>query len=80
MFLNESLNVVGILLLTIAIAVGYVTLVSALSSVHPFFVLGLAVILSIFYPKALGEEIKKSAVLLKLLAITLMFIGFVLIT
>jgi len=77
--LNEILSVVSVLFITIATAIGYVTLVNALSSVEPFFVLLFAVILSIFYPKILKEEIGKSAVLLKLIAITLMFVGVILI-
>ncbi len=79
MFLNESINVVGVLLITIATAVGYITLVNALSSIQPFFVLSFAVILSIFYPKILKEEISKSTVLQKLIAIILMFVGAILI-
>lgn len=77
--LNEILNLVGVLLITIATAIGYVTLVNALSSVQPFFVLLFAVILSIFYPKILKEEIDKKTVLIKLIAITLMFVGVILI-
>jgi drug/metabolite transporter (DMT)-like permease len=57
-----------------------VTLVAALSSVQPFFVLLIAVVLSVFYPKILKEEIGKSAVLLKAVAILVMFAGAVLIT
>jgi len=78
--LNEMLNLVGVLLITIATAVGYVTLVSALSSIQPFFVLLLAVILTIFYPKILKEEIGKKSMFLKLFAIILMFVGAILIT
>ena len=78
--LNESLNLVGVLFITIATAVSYVTLVNALSSVQPFFVLLFVVILSIFYPKILKEEIGKSTVLLKFIAVVLMFIGAILIT
>jgi len=77
--LNEILALVGVILITIAMARGYVTLVNALSSVQPFFVLLIAVILTIFYPKILKEEIGKSTVLLKLVAITLMFIGVILV-
>jgi len=77
--LNESLNIVGVLLITIATSIGYVTLVNALSSVQPFFVLSFAVILSIFYPKFLKEEIGKSTILLKLVAMTIMFLGALLI-
>lgn len=77
---NETLNLFGVLSITIAVSIGYVTLVNALSSVQPFFVLLFAVILSIFYPAILKEEIGKSVIFQKLLAITLMFIGAILIT
>jgi len=79
--LNESLNLVGVLLITIAAAIGYITLVNTLSnSIQPLFVLFSAVILSIFYPRILKEEIGKSTILQKLIAIALMFTGAVLIT
>lgn len=78
--LNESLNIIAVLLITIATAVGPVTLVNALSSLQPFFVLLFAIILSIFYPRILKEEFNKSTVLLKLIAIALMFSGAILIT
>ncbi|MBZ9572835.1 DMT family transporter [Patescibacteria group bacterium] len=77
--LNGTLNFFAVLLITIAISVGYVTLVSALTSVQPFFVLLFAVVLSTFYPKILKEEITKRTMFIKLLAIILMFIGAVLI-
>lgn len=76
----EFLNLLALLLITIATSIGFVTLVNALSSIQPFFVLVLAVILSTFYPFFLKEEIGKSVILLKLSAILLMFIGAVLIT
>lgn len=77
---TEVLNLLAVLLITIATSVGYVTLVNALASVQPFFVLFLTVILSIFYPSILKEEIKKSIVFSKLLAVVLMFVGAILIT
>lgn len=76
---NESLNMTGVLLITIAASVGYVTLVNALASVQPFFVLLFAVILSMFYPKILKEEIGRSTIILKLVAIIMMFAGAMLI-
>lgn len=76
---NESLNLIGVLLITIATAIGYISLVSSLSSVEPFFVLLFAVILSIFYPKILKEEITRHTLEVKLIAIVVMFIGAVLI-
>lgn len=78
--LNELLNLSGILFITIAISLNSATLVSALSSIYPFFVLIFAVILSIFYPHILKEEIGKSTLAVKIIAIALIFIGVVLIT
>ncbi len=80
MFLNESLNTGSVLLITIATAVGPVTLVNALSSIQLLFVLLFSVILSIFYPEILKEEVRKLTILLKLLAIILMIAGAILIT
>lgn len=77
---SEIINFFGLLSLIIALSVGYVTLVNALASIESFFVLLFAVILSIFYPSILKEEIGKSIIALKLLAIVLMFIGALLIT
>lgn len=77
--LNESLTEVGGLLCTIAIAIGYVTLVKALSSIQSLFVFLFTIILTIFYPKILKEEIKKSIIFVKLAAIIIMFIGVILI-
>ncbi|MBI3334965.1 MAG: EamA family transporter [Candidatus Portnoybacteria bacterium] len=78
--LDESLTLTGILFLTIAMATGYVTLVNALTSIQPFFVLLSALLLSLFYPWILKEEIGKPAILLKFFAILSMFIGALLIT
>lgn len=80
MTLNESLALGASLLITIAASVGYVTLVNALSSVQPFFVLLFALVLSLFYPNILKEEIGKLTILLKFIAIILMFSGVIIIT
>ncbi|MBI4447608.1 DMT family transporter [Candidatus Woesearchaeota archaeon] len=78
---NQSLNVFGNLFINIATAFGFVTLVSALGAVQPFFVLIFAVGVSIFISKkALEEEINKSSLLLKLSAIILIVIGAISIT
>ena len=76
---NEVLNLFAVLFITIAMSIGYVTLVRALSSVSPLFVLFGAVILSRFYPFILKEEIGRSVILQKVLAIILMLIGAMLI-
>ena len=77
--LNESLAVVGILLFTIAMSKGSVTLIAALSSIQPFFVLIFAVSLSLFRPNILTEEINRSTIFLKTVAIIIMFAGAILI-
>ena len=78
-FLNQSLVIIGSILITVATAIGYVTLVNALVSVQAFFVLLFTIILGISYPKILKEDIKKSIVITKLIAIVLMFTGVLLI-
>ncbi len=78
-FLNQSLVIIGSILITVATAIGYVTLVNALVSVQAFFVLLFTIILGISYPKILKEDIKKSIIITKLIAIVLMFTGVLLI-
>ncbi|MCX6707796.1 MAG: DMT family transporter [Candidatus Woesearchaeota archaeon] len=73
--ISELLNLAAIFLSTIAVSIGYVTLVGALTSIQPFFVLAITVLMSIYVPKILKEEIGKSAIALKLAAIMIMFAG-----
>jgi len=75
MSFNESLNLVGVLFITLAATTGFVTLVNALSSIQPFFVLFFTVLLSIFLPSILKEEISKSTIFLKATSIGMMFVG-----
>ena len=73
--ISELLNLAAILLVVIASSVGYVTLVGALTSIQPFFILVITVLMSIYVPKILKEDIGKSAIVLKLAAIIIMFAG-----
>jgi len=77
---SETITVFGILLSIIAMSIGYVALVNAILSIQPFFILLFTVFLSIFYPSILKEELSKSIVSIKILAIILMFIGVILVT
>lgn len=77
--ISESLNLIATLSITIATSLGFVTLVDALSSLHPLFLLIFTVLLSVFYPKLLKEEITKSTLLLKFVAIIMIVIGAILI-
>lgn len=77
---KEALRLGGGILITIATSLGPVTLVNALSSVQPFFVLVFTIALGAFYPKILNEETGKSAIAMKLAAIVLMFAGVILVS
>ncbi len=77
---NEVLNLLAVLLVTIATSIGSVTLVNALSSLHLFFLLLITIILSIFRPKILKEEFNKSILSLKIIATILIFTGVILMT
>lgn len=79
MSLAETLTLGGILLITIAISISYVTLVNTLSNLQPFFVFLFATMLSIFFPKFLKEKIGKSKLIVKFIAIIILFIGTILI-
>lgn len=80
MALDQYIALSAILILFKAASGGPISLVMALSSVQPFFVLLFAVLLSLFWPQLIKEEIARSTVLQKLAAIALMFIGVLLIT
>jgi drug/metabolite transporter (DMT)-like permease len=76
MALDQNIALAANLLITIAAAAGPITLVNALISTQPFFVLLFAVTLSRFFPQLLlGEETQRSTVVQKLLALALMFAG-----
>lgn len=76
---NALLLLFGILLLTLATAKGLVTLVGALTSFQPIFTFILATLFTIFLPAIVKEEIEKSLVVQKILAIALIIIGSILI-
>jgi len=80
MAMNDSVNYLGVLIFTLATAIGSVTLTNAIGSVQPFFVLLLATLLGIFYPKVLKEEISRSIIALKLASIVIIFVGGLLIS
>lgn len=77
---SEIISVLGTLFSIIATSIGFVTLVNALTSTQPFFVLLFTAFLSIFFPSILKEELSKSIISLKIIAIVLMFAGVILIT
>lgn len=77
---SESVTLAGSLLYNAAAAQAPITLVNALASVQPFFVLLLAILFSIVFPKMLKEEITLNRILTKAAATCMMFIGVILVT
>ncbi len=77
---TESFNMSGGILIIAAYAVGSVTLVNAISSIQPFFVLLFTVIITFFLTKHLEEDIQKGIIFHKVIAIAIMFIGVLLVS
>lgn len=73
-------NILGLFFITLAFAGGLATLVASLSAVQPFIVFMLTLVLSFFLPGFLREDITRRSIVLKLLAIVLIFFGVILIT
>jgi len=78
--INTSLSFIASIFYYIAISRGPVSLVSAASSLEPFFVFTFTVALSLLVPQILKEETGKRVVTIKALAIILMVLGTWLIT
>lgn len=72
---SEVVNIFGAFFITAAAAGGAITLVNAFASVQPLYVLIVTVILSLWFPKILHEEIGKKTVGLKFAAIIFLFLG-----
>lgn len=77
---GAGLNLLAVLLITQAYAIGYATFISALVSVQQVFVFLFALALTLISPHLLGEEITRAALVRKLTAILLMIIGGAIIT
>jgi len=74
-----SLNSAGAILITVAMAIGSVTLTNALISIQPFFVFIFALFISKFYPQLFRENLNHSAIILKFVSILLIISGAILI-
>lgn len=72
---KESVTVFATALYVFAASMGPITLVNALSSLQPLFLLGFAVVASIFYPKILHEEIRGANLEIKIASIILILLG-----
>jgi len=77
---NQTLTISGTLTLIAAISLGLVSLVSVLESLQYLFLLVLTLLISLFYPKILKEELATSIVSLKVIAVLLVIAGIYLIS
>lgn len=76
--ITEGANVGGVFFITVALSIGFASLVSALGQVQPLFILTIATLLSVFKPQIIKEELKGSIIFLKLIAILIIIFGAVL--
>jgi transporter family protein len=75
LLVNETVYILALLSMFYAILLGSVALVSVIGGIQPFLVLLYGLILSIWFPSVIEEDIQKGTVFLKALAILLIFIG-----
>ncbi|MFH1400273.1 MAG: DMT family transporter [Nanoarchaeota archaeon] len=80
MTVSETLTALGGVLITFALVSGPATLVNALASMQPVFVLALMALLTVARPKLFKEEISRSALVVKACAIALIVSGAVLVS
>jgi drug/metabolite transporter (DMT)-like permease len=76
----EILDSSASLIFAFAVSIGFVTLANALVSLQSFFVFLITIALSLFWPNVLKEEIGNSTLILKFVAMALMFVGALLVT
>ncbi len=58
-----------------ALSMGFVSIIGAITSIQPFLVFVYSLIFSVFLPKVMREEINRYAILMKLLAVIVIFMG-----
>lgn len=75
----EILNVTALIFHTIALSFGFASLVSALGQIQNFLVFLFSIFLSIFKPRIIKEELKGTTILEKILAISLISFGVILV-
>ena len=74
-FVSECTYFLGTICSLLAMSLGYASLVSTLGGLQHFFVFIYMLVVSLFVPHVLKEEISRNVVALKMFAIVLMFVG-----
>ncbi|MFH0835944.1 MAG: DMT family transporter [Candidatus Micrarchaeota archaeon] len=73
--LNEGINLIGVLAVTVAMSLGPATLVNALTATQAMMILVIAVALSVLKPDLLKEELSRKTIGIKAIAILLIIAG-----
>lgn len=77
---NSIINLFAELFTFFAISIGSVSLVSAINGIQPFIVLVYGLLLTLFFPKIIKEDIKKETLATKIIAAVVLFAGIYLIS
>lgn len=75
LFFLHSIGFVGEIAISFAYFLAPVALVTVLAGTQPFFVLFIGIILSVWFPHIVEEDIKKSTLIIKFVAMGLIFAG-----
>jgi uncharacterized membrane protein len=73
--LNEIINIIGVIIFSFATLLAPLTLVWVINGLQPVFVFLIGILLTIFFPHLIKEELNKRILFQKILFILLMFIG-----
>lgn len=78
-FGTQGLAALGFLLQNYALNLGSVVIINALQGVQYVFLLILGALLTVFYPKLIKENISRSVIIKKLIAVAIIIVGLILI-
>lgn len=79
-FLRSFLGFLAICSFMLSIGVGPVSLVSALNGAQPLVILLYTILISVFFPKIIKEEISKKIIFMKAIAVILIVVGAIIVT
>jgi hypothetical protein len=74
-FICEGVYVLGIIFSLMAMSMGPISVISAFSGLQNIFVFGYMIVISLFVPSILKEDLNRNVILQKIVAIIIMFIG-----
>ena len=72
---NDGLNITAEVTESFALTLATVPMVNIVGATQPFMTLALGLILTIWFPRIIKEDIGKTAIVHKLISITFMFVG-----